>query len=124
MAYPLASYTFSEPAAAEPLALVVGMMLEELPQKETSLSNARLETLPYTLLHAALASVPWADCVISPMVSEYFDAMDMATELCLAGFTGTYMVVIPPLPRPDIVRRELCQICPNLNIELVPRTPH
>ncbi|MHC0052899.1 hypothetical protein [Actibacterium sp. D379-3] len=116
--------SLSDVTVTEPLVLVVGMDPGELPRGRNIGSGTRLEALPFTLIHAALATAPWAEEVVTPLVSEHFDAMDMAMQLSLAGYTGTYTVMIPPLPRPDIIRRELCQICPGLKVELRQRAPH
>lgn len=87
-------------------------------------SAARCERLPYALLHAGLASAPWTDVVVSPLVTELFDAMDLAHQLALGGYRGRYMVVTPALPRPDIIRGEIAQLCPGLSVELVQRARH
>ena len=114
------------PAAptAEPMALLIGLDKSDLPGATAPLVSARLETLPYILLHAALATAPWVDCVVSPLVSRHFDAVDLARELEAVGYRGHYFVMAPPLPRPDIIRRELCQTAPRLKIDLLPRVWH
>ncbi|WP_132695874.1 hypothetical protein [Rhodovulum steppense] len=84
-------------------------------------SAGRCESLPYALLHAALACVPWADYVVSPLVGDQFDALDLAAQLELAGYRGRYMVVTPSLPAPGVIRREIEQLCPSLTVELIPR---
>lgn len=109
---------------AEPLALLVGMDATDLPVRKSAFTDVRTETLPYALIHAVLASAPWADFVISPLVSEQFDAFDLATELMRGGYRGTYLVVIPRLPRPEIIRRELAQLCPGLKVDLIHQAPH
>ena len=112
------------PAPGEPLALMIGMTPEELPARGGALGRARFETMPYILLHAALARAPWADYVVSPLVGDHFDALDLASELDRAGFGGQYLVVLPALPRPCVIRRELSQIAPRLRVDLVSRCYH
>lgn len=102
----------------EQLSLLVGLAANELPPGYAPHGAALVESLPYILLHAALARAPMTDHVVSPLVCEHFDAMDLASELESVGFEGTYTVIVPPLPRPDIVRRELCQIAPRVDIDL------
>lgn len=106
------------------MVLLVGLAASELPAAAAPLNTARLESLPYILLHAALALAPWADCVVSPLVSAQFDAMDLAYELEAAGYRGHYFIIAPPLPRPDIIRRELSRIAPQVEIDLLPRVWH
>lgn len=114
------------PAAptAEPLALLVGLAADDVPAGAAPLTSARLESLPFILLHAALAMAPWVRCVVSPLVNEQFDAMDLALELDAAAYRGHYFIMAPPLPRPDIIRRELRQIAPQVEIDLLPRVWH
>jgi len=108
----------------EPIALLVGLSATELPVGAAPLKSIRTETLPFILLHAALALAPWVDCIISPLMSEHFDALDLARELDAAGYRGQYLIVAPPLPRPDLIRRELSAIAPDVGIELLPQVWH
>lgn len=100
------------------------MTTDRLPDFSGGLQRTRCEFLPFTLLHAALSLAPFTDHVVSPLVAEHFDAMDMAHELERAGFRGTYSVIVPALPRPEIIARELRQICPGLDVQLIPRASH
>lgn len=113
--------TEHDTAASENLSLLIGLEPEDLPHRPRRCPNTALAALPYILLHAALARAPLATEVISPLMSEHFDAMDLAVELNSAGFTGTYTVVVPPLPRPDIILQELAQIAPNMHINILTR---
>lgn len=110
--------TLPDAALTEPLALAVGFSGDDLYPFGGRLSDTRVEYLPLMLIHAALARAPWAETVITPLVAEHFDAMDMAAELALADYRGTLVVVVPPLPRPAIIQRELAAICPGVHIEL------
>ncbi|MGC9370138.1 MAG: hypothetical protein ACP5DX_11420 [Paracoccaceae bacterium] len=108
----------------EPMALLVGLAADDLPGGTAPLKSVRMESLPFILLHAALALAPWADCVVSPLVAEQFDALDLARELDAAGYRGQYFIIAPPLPRPDLIRRELAAIAPQVEIELLPQVWH
>ncbi|MCO8144370.1 hypothetical protein NHN26_03935 [Rhodovulum tesquicola] len=103
------------------MALLVGFDQEDHPEHCMPFAAGRCEKLPYALLHAALACVPWADYVVSPLVSDHFDALDLAAQLELAGYRGRYVVVTPALPAPHMIRREIEQLCPGLTVELIPR---
>lgn len=105
-------------------ALLIGFAPGECPGYGMPFAAARCERLPYALLHAGLARAPWAAYVISPLMTEQFDALDLASELALAGYRGHYLVVTPALPRPAIIRREIAQLCPGLTVELIPRARH
>lgn len=106
---------------APSLAILVGFHRGERAELGMPFASARCESLPYTLLHAALACAPSADYVVAPLVSEQFDALDLAVQLSLAGYRGRYVVVTPPLPAPHVIRQEIEQLCPGLTVELIPR---
>lgn len=110
--------------ALRSIGLLVGMNEAELSRQGRIESDIHLESLPFALIHAALAIAPWAEYVIAPLVSEQFDAMDLAHELDRAGYAGKLMVVAPALPRPEIVCREIQSAGPDLEVELIRRAPH
>ncbi len=100
------------------------MVSDDLPQYGAVSNQLRLEYLPFALIHAALAKAPLAECVISPLVADQFDALDLAAELGRADYAGTYKVIIPALPQPEIIRRELAQAASGVKVELIQRAPH
>lgn len=106
---------------AQPLALLIGFRTDEHPYLGAPFARARCERMPYALLHAALACAPTVDCIVSPLVTEQFDAMELAAQLALGGYRGRYVVVTPALPDPRIIAHELQHICPDVKVELLPR---
>ncbi|MGC9418434.1 MAG: hypothetical protein ACP5EN_05610 [Rhodovulum sp.] len=106
---------------APSLALLIGFHSDERPELGMPFAGARCESLPYALLHAALACAPEAEFVVSPLLTEQFDALDLAVQLALAGYRGRYVIVTPSLPEPDIIRQEIDQLCPGLTVDLIPR---
>lgn len=60
-----------------------------------------------------------ADVVLSPMVGDTYDCIDVAQHLFDAGFTGSYRVMTPDLPDPGILRQEIRSLCPGLDFDLV-----
>lgn len=62
--------------------------------------------------------------VISPLMADRFDAGDVATALRQRGYKGELIVMAPPLPRPEMVQRELAQMAPDMSIRLVRDTVH
>jgi len=109
---------------APSLAILVGFHGGERPELGMPFAGSRCESLPYALLHAALACAPSADYVVSPLMTEQFDALDLAVQLSLAGYRGRYVVVTPSLPAPHVIRHEIEQLCPGLTVELIPRARH
>jgi hypothetical protein len=57
--------------------------------------------------------------VLSPLMSDGFDALDVAERLWVARFAGLYRVVANDLPKPDIIRRDIRSVAPLLNFDLL-----
>lgn len=58
--------------------------------------------------------------VISPLVGDGFDAIDVAQRLAAIGFSGGYRAVAEPLPRKDVVLAEVRLAAPGLDVDLLP----
>jgi len=61
-----------------------------------------------------------AGCVVTRLVGEGWDAIELAEWLAAAGFRGLLVVVIPRLPRPEMVAREIAATCPGAEVALMP----
>jgi hypothetical protein len=59
------------------------------------------------------------DVVLSPLLARSFDCIDLAQILEAVGFEGAYRAMTPPLPAPDLVRREIRSLCPGVNFDLL-----
>lgn len=59
------------------------------------------------------------DVVLAPLVGEGFDCFDVAEALCAAGYTGPFRAVVPYVPDPALVKREIAACCPHLDFDLV-----
>ncbi len=57
--------------------------------------------------------------VLSPLLANGFDCIDLAENLVAAGFTGRYRAVTQTLPNPHLVVREIRQLCPGLDFDLL-----
>ncbi|MBL3568430.1 hypothetical protein DSD19_11030 [Rhodovulum sp. BSW8] len=106
------------------MALLIGFDRVDQPEIGMPFASARVERLPYGLVQAALSSVQSVDMVVSPLLTEQFDAMDLATQLELGGYRGLYVVVTPVVPNPEIIRREIAALCPGITVQLIPRARH
>lgn len=58
--------------------------------------------------------------VLSPLVGDGFDAVDVATRLVALGFQGRYRVIAPSLPDAALIREELHRMAPDLDFDLLP----
>lgn len=59
------------------------------------------------------------DAVLCPLTGPGFDALDMAQRLDGWGFGGVLAVILPPLPDPDLIRREIRATGPGLSVLLL-----
>jgi hypothetical protein len=59
------------------------------------------------------------DMVLSPMVGDGFDCLDVAQLLFARGYNGRYRVMAPNLPNPGIIRQEVRTLCPGLDFDIV-----
>lgn len=75
---------------------------------------ARLGELDASLLRDAEPEL-----VISSLLGDGFDAIDVAIRLAGLGYTGPYRVLCPPLPKPEAVRDEIRAAAPGLDFDLL-----
>ena len=57
--------------------------------------------------------------VISPILAPSFDCIELSLLLHNIGFTGKYRAMAQDLPKPELVVREVSQMCPRLDFDIV-----
>lgn len=57
--------------------------------------------------------------ILSPVVANDFDCIDLAILLNRLGYKRPYRAVSGDLPSPEIIEREIRQICPGLDFAVV-----
>lgn len=108
-----------DPGLAAPIVLVVGENSDrQLPPGVRTLENA-FHFVGIEQVGAELIGALGPDIVLSPLVTRSFDCIDLAQILSATGFRGSYRVVTPDLPSPDLVRREIRALCPGLSFDLM-----
>jgi alkanesulfonate monooxygenase SsuD/methylene tetrahydromethanopterin reductase-like flavin-dependent oxidoreductase (luciferase family) len=53
------------------------------------------------------------------LLGSQMDAIDVIAQLRVAGYRGQVTVVAPPMPNPRMVERELVQLAPSMQVQLV-----
>lgn len=66
----------------------------------------------------AAATLKEVDLVLSALMDDGFDALDVARRLAKAGFRGRYRAVTVPLPDPGAVLAEVRAEAPGLDFDL------
>ena len=59
------------------------------------------------------------DMIVSALIGDHFDAVDVARRLSELGYCGPYRALSTPLPRPAIVMSEVRSAAPGLDFDLV-----
>ncbi len=59
------------------------------------------------------------DVVLSPLVSEGFDCLELAIMLHAWRFGGEFWIAATRLPRPSVVLNEIRNSCPGLKVECI-----
>jgi len=59
------------------------------------------------------------DAVIGPLIAASWDSLDLGLALEEMGYQGAFYILTRPLPRTELVLRELRACCPNLSIRLI-----
>lgn len=70
-------------------------------------------------LDAALLRDTAPAMVVSALIGDRFDAVDLARRLAELGYAGPYRALSPPLPRPALVKAEVRAAAPDLDFDLV-----
>ena len=67
------------------------------------------------------------DVVLSALMAEGFDALDLAATLAALSYRGAYRSIGVDLPNPAAIRREVMAAAPGLDFEILlisPERPH
>ena len=106
------------PDETRELILVVGNVRTWIEQGRELPQDSGFRYLDYADMDAEALSDAAPSIVLSPLVANGFDALDVAARLYTLGFTGRYRVLSPKLPHPDMVLTELRAQAPGIDCEL------
>lgn len=57
--------------------------------------------------------------IIAPLIGEHWDIVDLGERLRACGYQGDLYALTPPLPRAELVIREVNAVCPALTVHLL-----
>lgn len=57
--------------------------------------------------------------VFSPVLASGFDCIELAVTLHNIGFSGSYRALGSNLPKPELIEREVTQICPRIDFAIL-----
>jgi hypothetical protein len=81
--------------------------------------NMRCHAVPYDLIDEILLDKLRPDQVITPLFGDGYDAVDVAEDLSLYGYSGQLVAISPRLPNPRIIEREMREYAYAMDFELV-----
>ena len=59
------------------------------------------------------------DIILSPLVSDDFDAIEVASLLSKLSYNGAYRALTDEVPNPALIKAEVRRHAPNLDFDLV-----
>ena len=59
------------------------------------------------------------DAIVSPVVANTFDCIDLVQKLLELGYRGVYRAIAQQMPNPEIVRREVRALHPALDFDIL-----
>lgn len=105
-------------------AIVVSVGLSEtetkdLPERLLSPARERLLEVPLVQLDNVLLERTRTQTVITPVVTQEFDVLDVAERLHGLAFEGTYFALLGKMPNAALIAREVRLAAPGLKFEIV-----
>lgn len=71
------------------------------------------------MLGATMLRTVNPDAIIAPLISSDWDIVDLGILLEEMGYCGTLFALTRPLPRAELVIREVSAVCPRLTVRLL-----
>ncbi len=71
------------------------------------------------MLCASMLQTVRPDAVIGPLITADWDIVDLGLALQSLGYRGDLYALTRPLPRAELVVREVGAVCPSLNVMLL-----
>lgn len=99
--------------------LVIGDVHEWLARGRNLPADDVLEFCDYAEFNAKFLKALRPDVILSPLMGQNFDALDVAMKLEAARFCGCFRILAPKLPHPEVVETELRSLAPSVDCELV-----
>ena len=103
---------------AEATVLVVGNLAswQRLGRKVPTLPGFHFAAFQDVTLHLMQAVVP--ELVLSAVMGDGYDVVELARRLALLGFSGRYRALTSGLPNPQIVLNEVNAAAPQIDFDL------
>ena len=86
-------------------------------ERKTTLpkTTSSLVFVEFTDLTAEFLAKHAPDVIVSPALAWKFDCIDLAMKLESFGYRGPYRAISTELPKPELIKSEIKQLCPNVD---------
>lgn len=98
--------------------LVVGTVGYEPRKIDINLTTQKIVFANFSEISTKMLRLIRPDVVLSTLIGDHFDAMDLAVKLKNIGFSGRYRAVTLGLPDPDLIRSEVHFMAPDLDFDV------
>lgn len=102
-----------------PNVLAVGDVEEWRRRGNTLPMGSQLAFVEICDISAELIESLRPEMVVSPLLARGFDCIDLAQALHASGFRGRYRAMARNLPDPEMIRREIRNLCPGLDFDIL-----
>ena len=99
--------------------LAVGNATEWRQQGKRLQGDEHVAFASFEDIDAELLSRLCPTVILSPVLAQSFDCIDLAQRLHALGYTGRYRAVSDGLPDPEMVEREIRQMCRGLDFSIL-----
>lgn len=100
-------------------AIAIGELDEWTNQGNSLPGESSISFLSFKDVSEAALAVHRPEVVYSPVLAKDFDCIDLASLLHNIGFQGTYRAVGNGLPKPELIEREVRQMCRRIKFEII-----
>ncbi len=74
------------------------------------------------MLSAQMLDTVRPDAIVGPLITSEWDIVDLGIALESLGYSGDLYALTQPLPRAELVVREVGAVCPRLTVHLLETT--
>ncbi len=100
-------------------ALAIGARQLRLSEEAAPSGGTLCVHLEFDELRDSALAIHDPQLIFSPVVAKGFDCIDVAARLSELNFAGAYRALTHRLPNPDIVKREVRAVFPELDFDVL-----
>jgi len=105
--------------APSPRILAVGELSRWIQSGKNVVKHPQIAFADITEVDETLLETLGTEMVVSPVLCNAFDCLDLAEQLQACNFRGKYRAIAQNLPNPALVRREVKAQCPDVDFDFI-----